>query len=91
MHLDGQLMEKTTYTKPMFRRLVLMALLILLLQAALFILFTLPDQNREEQQLARLTAETTILASALSGPLRDDNIQTAEQLLLQARNADIHR
>ncbi|WP_290611288.1 hybrid sensor histidine kinase/response regulator [Arsukibacterium sp. UBA3155] len=84
-------MEKTSYTKPMFRRLALMALVILLLQAALYTLFTLPEQNQEEQQLARLTAETTILASALSTPLRNDNIQAAEQLLLQARNADSQR
>ncbi|WP_372626749.1 ATP-binding protein [Arsukibacterium sp.] len=84
-------MEKTSYTKPMFRRLALMALVILLLQAALYTLFTLPEQNQEELQLARLTAETTILASALSTPLRNNNIQAAEQLLLQARNADSQR
>ncbi|WP_254795400.1 hybrid sensor histidine kinase/response regulator [Arsukibacterium indicum] len=84
-------MEKTSYTKPMFRRLALMALLVLLLQAALFILLTLPEQNREEHQLARLAAETTVLASALSIPLRNDNTQAAEQLLLQARNADSNR
>lgn len=84
-------MEKTSYTKPMFRRLALMAMIILLLQAALFTLFTLPEQNRDEQQLARLSAETTILANALRIPLRNDNIQAAEQLLLQARNADSNR
>ncbi|KKO47335.1 histidine kinase [Arsukibacterium ikkense] len=84
-------MEKTSYTKPMFRRLTLLAVIILLLQAALFTLFTLPEQNKDANQLARLTAETTILASALSAPLRSDNLNTAEQLLLQARNADSNR
>lgn len=84
-------MDKTYYTKPMFHRLALMALLILILQAALVTVFTLPEQNLEEQHLARLTAETTILASALSMPLRNDDILTAEQLLLQARNADSQR
>lgn len=91
MHLNGQLMDKTSYTKPIFRRLALMAVLILLLQAALFTLFTLPEQNKDENQIARLAAETTVLASALSTPLRNNNTQAAEQLLLQARNADSNR
>ncbi|KKO48730.1 histidine kinase [Arsukibacterium sp. MJ3] len=84
-------MEKNAYTKPLFRRLGLMALLLLLLQAALFTLFTLPEQNQEENQLARLSAETTILASALGAVLQNNNITDAEQLLLQARNADSNR
>ncbi len=84
-------MEKNTYLKPMFRRLGLLSLLILLLQAALYTLFTLPEQNRAENLLARLSAETTILATALRTSLRDNNISAAEQLLLQARNADSNR
>ncbi|WP_333608093.1 hybrid sensor histidine kinase/response regulator [Arsukibacterium sp.] len=84
-------MENSAFTKPIFKRLGILALLVLLLQGALFTLLSLPDKSKANDLLQRLTADTGILATALQTPLQQEQLAAAEQLLLQARHNQADR
>ena len=79
-------MENTSFSKPIFKRLVVLSIIILLVQAILFGLVNQPDPDANSKQLERLEAETNILNRVLVPLLKQDNFAEAEQMLLQSRN-----
>lgn len=84
-------MENTSFSKPLFKRLALMLMLALLVQAALFMQLNKPEPNLAAKQLDRLTVETKLIGRAIGPLLQTDNITGAEQILLQTRNGDTAR
>ena len=84
-------MKNTSFSKPIFKRLVLMCVLTLAVQAALFMLLSKPDPNFAEKQLERLVAETKLVSRAVAPLLRRNDISATEQVLFQTRNGDASR
>jgi signal transduction histidine kinase/CheY-like chemotaxis protein/HPt (histidine-containing phosphotransfer) domain-containing protein len=81
-------MENTSFSTPIFKRLALMTVLALLVQAALFMLLNKPDPDLVGKQLARLSAEVKLVGRAIAPFLQNNDIAATEQVLLQLRNGD---
>ncbi len=84
-------MENTSFSKPIFKLLALMSVLVLIVQGALFLLLNKPDPHLAEQQLDRLTIESKLISRALTSPLQQKDLSATEQILFQTRNGDASR
>lgn len=84
-------MTKSSFTKPVYLRVAATLVLCLLIQAVLFNWLNSPAQQQQTQLLHRLAADTQVLAQAISPVLVNNNLQQAQQLLLQARNNEPNR
>ncbi|GAB2934834.1 hybrid sensor histidine kinase/response regulator [Rheinheimera gaetbuli] len=84
-------MENTSFSKPIFKRLALLSLLILLVQASLFMLLQQPDPAFAEKKLDRLDADSKLLTRVVQPLVAANDFAAAEQMLAQARNGDISR
>lgn len=84
-------MEQTSFSKPIFKRLALLAVLSLLAQAALFMLLNRPDPAFAEKQLDRLNADAKQLSRLIQPLMQQQDFKAVEQMLVQARNGDIAR
>ena len=77
-------MEKSSFTPPLFRRLALFGLLIVLLQAGLSLAaryLQQPADNVNQQQLQQLKQQISILSSAITPMLSLDRWEDASPLL----------
>lgn len=84
-------MENTSFSKPIFKRLTLLALLIIFVQAALFAWLNQPDPGLNVQQLSRLNADSRLLSRVLQPLLAENNTAATKQMLLQTRDGDLKR
>ncbi|WP_027669801.1 hybrid sensor histidine kinase/response regulator [Rheinheimera baltica] len=84
-------MKNTSFSKPLFKRLALMSLLMLLVQAALFTLLNKPDPNLTQSKLERLGADANLVARAITPLMLVGDISGTEQVLMQARHGDTSR
>lgn len=84
-------MENTSFSKPIFKRLTLLSLLILFTQAALFTWLNQPEPGLNEQQLNRLTADSRLLSRVLQPLLAENNTAATEQMLFQTRDGNSER
>lgn len=84
-------MENTSFSKPIFKRLTLLSLLILFAQAALFAWLNQPEPGLNEQQLNRLTADSRLLSRVLQPLLAENNTAATEQMLFQTRDGNSER
>lgn len=84
-------MENTSFSKPIFKRLALLSILILLVQAALFVLLQQPDPAFAEKKLDRLVADSKLLGRVVQPLIAQNDFAAAEQMLAQARNGDTSR
>lgn len=84
-------MKNTSFSKPIFKRLALMCVLTLLVQAALFMLLNKPDPNFAEKQLDRLSADSKLVSRSIAPLLQRNDISATEQVLFQTRNGDSAR
>ncbi|HEY0921206.1 hybrid sensor histidine kinase/response regulator [Rheinheimera pacifica] len=84
-------MENTSFSKPIFKRLTVLSLLILFAQAALFAWLNQPEPGLNEQQLNRLTADSRLLSRVLQPLLAENNTAATEQMLFQTRDGNTDR
>ena len=81
-------MKNTSFSRPIFKRLILLSLFTLLVQAGLFMALNQPDPNYNDKQLARLSADATLVQRAITPLLQSNNSSATEQVLFQTRNGD---
>lgn len=81
-------MKNSSFSQPILKRLALLTLITLCLQAGLLFLITLPDPAKNENAIERLETETKMLSRVLVPYLQQDDHAQAEQMLLQSRNSD---
>jgi signal transduction histidine kinase/CheY-like chemotaxis protein len=84
-------MKNVSFSRPLFRRLVMLSVIILSVQASLFVIFSQPDPEQHAVGLARLETESKMLSQVLRPLLQQNNDKQAEQMLLQSRNGDRNR
>lgn len=84
-------MENTSFSKPIFKRLILLSILTLVVQAALFMLLNHPDPSFAEKKLDRLQADTKQLGRVIGSLIKREDFAAVEQMLAQARNGDVAR
>ena len=84
-------MENTSFSKPIFKRLILLSILMLVVQAALFMLLNQPDPSFAEKKLDRLQADTKQLGRVIGSLIKREDFAAVEQMLAQARNGDVAR
>lgn len=84
-------MDRNSFTKPVYLRLSAVLLLCLLLQALMFNWISIPIQQRAQELLQRLTADTQILVQAITPALHQEQPTSIQQLLLQTRNNEPNR
>ena len=84
-------MENTSFSKPIFKRLILLSILTLVVQAALFMLLNQPDPSFAEKKLDRLQADTKQLGRVIGSLIKREDFAAVEQMLAQARNGDVAR
>lgn len=84
-------MESTSFSKPIFKRLALLALITVMVQAALFISLNKPEQGLSDKQLKRLNIDSQLLLASVKPLLQEQNITAIEQLLYQVRNSEPDR
>ncbi|MEW5680830.1 MAG: ATP-binding protein [Pseudomonadota bacterium] len=84
-------MEKTSFSKAIFKPLTLLSVIALVAQAAMFTLLNQPEPGLSTAQLDRLTADSRLVSRVLTPLLQSKDISAAEQVLLQTRNGDASR
>jgi signal transduction histidine kinase/CheY-like chemotaxis protein/HPt (histidine-containing phosphotransfer) domain-containing protein len=84
-------MENTSFSKPIFKRLTVLSLLILFAQTALLAWLNQPEPGLNEQQLNRLTADSRLLSRVLQPLLAENNTAATEQMLFQTRDGNTDR
>ena len=84
-------MKNSSFSKPLFKRLALMSVLMLVAQAALFMFINKPDTNLTSAQLERLAADSKLLGRAITPLFASGNYSAIEQVLAQSRNGDADR
>jgi signal transduction histidine kinase/CheY-like chemotaxis protein/HPt (histidine-containing phosphotransfer) domain-containing protein len=84
-------MENTSFSKSIFKPLALLSVLILLVQAALLLLWNKPEPGLVNKQLERLTADTRLVGRVVQPLLRRNDQSTIEQILAQARDGNTDR
>ncbi|CAM3724131.1 ATP-binding protein [Rheinheimera salexigens] len=84
-------MKNLSFSRPIFKRLALLSMIILCVQASLFFFISLPDPEQNNVGLERLETESKMLSRILLPLLQQKNNKQAEQMLLQSRNGDRNR
>jgi len=84
-------MENTSFSKPIFKRLALLSALLLLIQAALLLLWNKPEPGLVNKQLERLAADTRLVGRVVQPLLRRSDYSAIEQILAQARDGNTDR
>lgn len=84
-------MENTSFSKSIFKPLALLSVLILLVQAALLLLWNKPEPGLVNKQLERLAADTRLVGRVVQPLLRRNDQSTTEQILAQARDGNTDR
>ena len=72
-------MKNSSFSQPILKRLALLTLITLCLQAGLLFLITLPDPAKNENAIERLETETKMLSRVLVPYLQQDDHAQAEQ------------
>uniref|UniRef100_A0A486XJK6 Sensory/regulatory protein RpfC n=1 Tax=Rheinheimera sp. BAL341 TaxID=1708203 RepID=A0A486XJK6_9GAMM len=84
-------MENTSFSKPIFKRVLLLSILLLLTQSALFVFINQPTPGLADQQLSRLHADSRLLGKTILPALQNKDVKALEQLLFQTRDGDADR